>query len=124
MSDLLEAAAAALGTPAPLVRRSAAARAAETGVSMDEILTAWAGGAPVAAAPAPAPEASADTAPEPVAAEPASPPPAPEPATESFPVFEPAAVAVMEAEPEVDLEPVPMGVRVRTAVRIGAWIGA
>jgi hypothetical protein len=46
MSDILAAAAAALGTPEALVQRSAAARAAETGASVDDILTAWAGGAP------------------------------------------------------------------------------
>ncbi len=46
MSELLSAAAAALGLPEPLVRRSAEARAAETGTTVDEVLTAWAGGAP------------------------------------------------------------------------------
>lgn len=54
MSELLEKAAAALGLPQPLVQRSAAARAAETGADVDEILAAWAGGeapAPAAAAP-------------------------------------------------------------------------
>ena len=43
MSDLA-AAAAALGIPESLVQRSAEARAAETGASVDEILAAWAGG--------------------------------------------------------------------------------
>jgi mono/diheme cytochrome c family protein len=43
MSDL-SAAAAALGIPEMLVQRSAEARAAETGASVDEILAAWAGG--------------------------------------------------------------------------------
>ena len=51
MSEKLTAAAGALGLPEALVDRSAAARAAETGASVDEILTEWAGGeaAPVSA---------------------------------------------------------------------------
>jgi len=52
MSDIA-AAAAALGLPEVLVQRSAEARAAETGANVDEILTAWAGGA---APPAPTSE--------------------------------------------------------------------
>ncbi len=53
MSDLA-AAAAALGIPELLVQRSAEARAAETGASVDDILAAWAGGesGPSSAAPA------------------------------------------------------------------------
>jgi cytochrome c oxidase cbb3-type subunit II len=55
MSDLA-AAAAALGLPEALVERSAAARAAETGASVDDILAEWAGGAPAPVAePAEAP---------------------------------------------------------------------
>ena len=59
MSDLLAAAAARLGTPEALVKRSAEARAAATGASVDEILAAWAGG-----------EAAPAAAEEPTAAEP------------------------------------------------------
>ena len=44
MSDQLDSAAAALGVPASLAQRSAAARAAETGANVDDILAAWAGG--------------------------------------------------------------------------------
>jgi hypothetical protein len=47
MSDLSAAAAEALGVPETLVQRSAAARAAETGASVDEVLAAWAGGGDV-----------------------------------------------------------------------------
>jgi len=43
MSDLT-AAAAALGVPEAIVRRSAEARAKATGASVDEVLAAWAGG--------------------------------------------------------------------------------
>ena len=53
MSDLSAAAAAALGIPEAIVMRSAAARATETGMTVDEVLQAWAGGeaAPAGAAP-------------------------------------------------------------------------
>ena len=65
MSDLLEAASAALGVPAPLISRAAAARAAETGASVDEVLSAWAGGETVpAGAPAAAPAEAPDAEPE------------------------------------------------------------
>jgi hypothetical protein len=40
----LSGAAAALGLPEALVQRSAEARAAQTGQSVDDILAAWAGG--------------------------------------------------------------------------------
>ncbi len=60
MSDLSAAAAAALGVPEAIVMRSAAARAAETGMSVDDVLTAWAGGSTVAGStPPPAAEAPA-----------------------------------------------------------------
>jgi hypothetical protein len=56
MSELSAAAAAALGVPEALVQRSAAARAAETGRTVDEVLAAWAGGEEVpSSAPPPAP---------------------------------------------------------------------
>jgi len=122
VSDLLEAASTALGTPRDLVQRSAAARAAADGTSVDDILAAWAGDAPP---PSPAtepevvtpePEAEAEVAPEPVAAPTAvieePPPTPPEPST------------VYEPEADESLEPVPLATRVRTAVRIGAWTGA
>lgn len=57
MSDLA-AAATALGIPEALAQRSAEARAAETGATVEEILAAWAGGAsaPAASAPSEPPE--------------------------------------------------------------------
>ena len=55
MSENLTAAAQALGLPEPLVQRSAAARAAETGADAEEILAAWAGGEAPAAALTPEP---------------------------------------------------------------------
>ncbi len=122
MSELLTAASGALNLPEPLVERSAAARATANGSSVDEILAAWAGGAPVAAATASAPsEAPPDEVPTDEA------PSAPQPAVEEQPVAVAAAVAVIERpepEPETPLEPIPFGRRVRTAVRVGAWTGA
>lgn len=138
VSDLLEAAAETLGTPAALVQRSAAARAAAEGTDVDTILAAWAGGeAPAApqkteepeetAAPEPeSPEPEAPATEEPVAeeappaAEAPSPGPIPKPATAPVPTRVPEQVV----QPEVDLEPVPLRDRVRTAVRVGAWTGA
>ena len=127
VSDLLEAAAAALGTPAPLVQRSAAARAAANGSSTDDVLSAWAGGAPVAAPSAPKTEAVAEVVAE----------AAPAPQESLVAVAEQSAVTVgasmtgffpepMTARPEPaePLEPVPLRSRVRTAVRVGAWTGA
>ena len=57
MSENLSKAAAALGLPESLVQRSAQARAAASGVPVEEILAAWAGGgeAPAATSPPPAP---------------------------------------------------------------------
>ena len=62
MSDLA-AAAEALGIPEALVKRSAEARAAETGASVDDILAGWAGGegAPAPAETAPPTEAEEST---------------------------------------------------------------
>ncbi len=63
MSDLA-AAAAALGIPEVLAQRSAEARAAETGATVEEILAAWAGGAPAPAASTPSePSEPAEAAP-------------------------------------------------------------
>jgi len=117
VSDLLPAVAAALNAPESLVRRSAAARAAANGTTIDDVLAAWAGGAPVSvSAPAPASEAPA-----------AAPALSPEPIVTAA-VFEtPLPVAVIaqpEPEPEEPLEPVPLGMRIRSATRVGAWTGS
>ena len=87
MSDLLAAAAAALGAPEHLVERAALARAEADGTTYDAVLSAWGGGAPLPA-PSATPEPQAPpAAPAPPAAAPAA--VAPEPA--------PAAVAVAQA---------------------------
>lgn len=100
MSDL-SAAAAALGLPEALVQRSAAARAAETGSSVDEILAAWAGGEAPAAGAAPPADTVAET-PEPPAAveEEAVPEPSPQPA-----VVAPATPAPVAAAPAGPYKP-------------------
>ena len=123
MSDALLAAAteAIGGVPTELLRRSAQARAQAQGVSLDEVLRSWTGGAPM---PATA-RAPVETAPVEVAAtpepEPVAPPAAAEPAAEAAPV--PVATAVQVLEPAVALEPAPLGDRVRFAAGIGAVIG-
>jgi MFS family permease len=126
VSELLTAAADALNVPETLVQRSAAARATASGTSVDDVLSAWAGGAPAAgAAPSPAPAAEEPT---PTADEPTTEPApseAPEPEPAAQPDVAPAAAAVVvEPEPQVALEPVPLRRRVRTAMRVGAWTGA
>ena len=87
MSDLLAAAAAALGAPDHLVERAAQARAEADGTTYEEVLAAWGGGAPL-----PAPSATPEPPTPPTSSgSPATPPPlaAPEPV--------PAAVAVATA---------------------------
>ena len=66
MSDLVNKVAEILNAPVELVQRSAEARAAASGVSVDDVLSSWAGGESVAASAAPAPkeEASVEEAPK------------------------------------------------------------
>ena len=104
MSDIA-AAAAAMNIPESLVERSAAARAAATGSTTDEIIAAWAGGAPAPAASAPPPAEPAAEPAQPAEPEPqpmpASPAPA-EPPSPTQPATAPAAVPVsVPAEPPV-----------------------
>ncbi|MFQ5522925.1 MAG: cbb3-type cytochrome c oxidase subunit II [Acidimicrobiia bacterium] len=102
MSDLLSAAAAALGLPEPLVQRSAEARAAAGGASVDEILAAWAGGETAPAPPSPGPTTPAPTEAEPPpSAEPAAPEPAPSPPPPQIP----PAPAPPAAAPNTVYEP-------------------
>jgi hypothetical protein len=124
VSDLLTAAASALNVPEPLVERSAAARATANGTSVDDVLSAWAGGAPATgSAPAPPTTEAAEPEAEPAAAEP-SPGPAPRPEPVTTPEVLVPAAAIAIAEPEFVLEPIPLRRRVRTAMRVGAWTGA
>ena len=118
MSDLLQAASAALDTPTDLVQRSAAARAAANGTTVDEVLSAWSGGAPVTSAPVAEATPAVETTTE------VEPAPQPEPATPVMVIEEPQPQPEYEPEPEEPLEPVALGQRLKTAVRIGAWTGA
>ncbi|MDP9495239.1 MAG: hypothetical protein M3P87_08370 [Actinomycetota bacterium] len=124
MSDLLPTVAAALNTPESLIRRSAAARAAANGTTIDDVLAAWAGGAPAAtstttsAEPAPVPE------PEAVASQ-STASPEPEPAAAPVIASAPQVVTLApEPEPLAPLEPVALSVRIRKATRVGAWAGS
>ena len=63
MSDLVNKVAEILNAPVDLVQRSAEARAAASGVSVDDVLSSWAGGESVAA-PAPKEEAPVEKAPK------------------------------------------------------------
>ncbi|HEX6301876.1 MAG TPA: cytochrome c [Acidimicrobiia bacterium] len=139
----LSDAAAALGLPEALVQRSAEARAAESGTSVDDILAAWAGGEGVAAAPAGEPEAPSteEAAEQPEAAEepePAAPPTpvieTPEPVAAEAPVAPaaapsrapvPAEVTAAEAAhlPEVVTVPT-AGIKERTNFVIPRWLTA
>lgn len=141
MSDL-SAAAEALGVPEAIVQRSAAARAAETGMTVDEVLAAWAGGGSVAGAPATeqaTPEPEPETAPEAAAETEAEGAPAPEAAAPAEPAAVPAAAAVgpvtrapvptevtaAEAAslPEVITVPT-AGIRERTNLAVPRWLAA
>ena len=140
MSDYLSSAAEAMGTPETLVQRSAAARAAATGASVEDILAAWAGGS------APLPASATPPSPEPVAeqaaqapAEPAapqdlveSPQPAPEPAREPRPQPRvvparpvPETVGIEQADEWESVVTVPTaGLKERTRTRIPSWLTA
>jgi cytochrome c oxidase cbb3-type subunit II len=99
MSELLTSASAALGLPESLVRRSAEARAAETGASVDEVLAAWAGGGSVPTPPVGSPEpAEATTA----GGDPPDPSPAEEAAAVPAATQQPAVPA-----PDLDVRPEP-----------------
>ena len=107
------------GAPDHLVERSAAARAAASGMDAEAVLTAWSGGEALAAPP---PSVAAEEAPSPAepvgAPEPAvAPPPAP-------PIAAPAAAVMEEEEPEEIAEPVPWRQRVRLGARTGALLGS
>lgn len=134
MSELLAAAATALGAPEAIVRRSAEARAKAGGLTVEAVLEAWAGGsaattgASVAAPPAPAapiraaPTAFEETPGAAATAAPATMPAAPgPPSAAAAPVTGVAAVEIGEA---LGLEAVPLGERVKTAARIGAMTGS
>jgi Cytochrome C oxidase, cbb3-type, subunit III len=116
MSELSAAAAAALGIPEAIVQRSAAARAAETGMTVDEVLSAWAGGGSVAASSAPLDEPATDAS---EAAEaPAAEAAAPEPAQEAPVTDQPAAASAPAAPAVTTRSPVPATVSAAEAAAL------
>ncbi|HEX5671609.1 MAG TPA: hypothetical protein VFY46_02705 [Acidimicrobiia bacterium] len=118
MSEYLAAAAQALSAPEAIVKRSAEARAKAGGMSVDEVLAAWAGGVTVAATSTP------PVSPPPAAAAPAV---ETEPAPVSAPVVSAPVVAQAPAAPKKVEEVVPpasLRSRVKLAGRIGAMTGA
>jgi mono/diheme cytochrome c family protein len=143
VSDL-SAAAAALGVPEAIVQRSAAARATETGMTVDEVLAAWAGGEAAPAGAAPPAESESETDPAPVSS-PSDPPaeqeevestsvedeaPAPEaaPAPRAAAVTRspvPAQVTSAEAALLDEVVTVPTaGIRERMNLSVPAWLAA
>ena len=144
MSDLLAAAAAALGSPEAMVKRSAEARAKASGISVDQVLAAWAGGGMVEASAPPAP--TVEVAPPPMAAAPAlvatvapaaaaAPPPPPvvappsnvgaPPRTVTTALPPPAQVSVNEAARYPVVVTVPTaGLTERTAGGMPRWLTA
>ena len=108
----LAGAAAAMGLPEVLVQRSAEARAAETGDSVEAILAAWAGGEATASSPPP------DTEPEPTPAdepEGKSVEPEPQPAP-AVTIADPQPVASVASAPS--RAPVPSEVTVAEAAHL------
>lgn len=136
----LSAAAAAMGLPESLVQRSAEARAAETGASVDEILATWAGGTALEGATAPEPSPTPEpavqptaeptppepTSVEPVPAAPTQPPSQQEPALAASPTTRapiPDEVTLAEAAhlPEVITVPT-AGIKERTNFVMPKWL--
>lgn len=141
MSENLARAALAMNAPEVLVQRSAEARSQASGVPVEEILAAWAGGgsAPAASAgpapaaaqpPPPAPAPAPSPAPAPVApatpvaatAEPAPPPPAPVAAAPPPP---PSEVTTKEAVSFPVVVSVPTArLAERTSSTLPRWLAA
>ncbi len=113
------------GAPDHLIERSAEARAAAQGTTVDEVLTAWSGGEALAPSP-PAP--ASELAPAEAEAPPAPAPADPIPHEVPPPAFEPVAAVAFEAvEEEEEIEPIdpaPLADRVRLGARVGAALGA
>ena len=133
MSEFLTAAAANIGGPEDLVQRSAEARSAAGGGTVEEILAAWAGGAtpPTASAPAAAEAVPADEpTPAPVVTETTTEPEAPQSAVSTpAPVRQflptPDTVNRREAMAFDQVTTVATaGLKERTSVRMPRWLVA
>lgn len=116
----LAGAASAMGVPEPLVRRSAEARSKVSGIAVESILTAWAGGtAPSAPAPTPAETATPPAVP---AAEEPQPKDKPEmPPDTPPPVESPAPRSV---QPTVEATPILVGRKERPLAMVFASAAA
>lgn len=110
----LTAAAKALNAPEAIVKRSAEARAKTTGMSVDEILTAWAGGGDVPSAPTGVPDA-----PSPVASGDGPQPPIAELAGETIATPSPAAAASPTTIPGPGVSPLPAPTQVNPREALG-----
>ncbi|MDH3260940.1 MAG: cbb3-type cytochrome c oxidase subunit II [Acidimicrobiia bacterium] len=128
-SETLAGASEGMGVPAELVQRSAQARANADGIGVDEVLTAWSGGATITPA---APPAAREPIPEPgpaIEAPPAVAETAPQTAPTASPAAEPAivigapsAVVVLEA-PAPPASPVLKGRRESPVAVLAAAVG-
>ena len=142
MSENLARAAEAMGAPEILVQRSAEARSSASGVPVEEILAAWAGGgsapssppaapspAPAAPSPAPAPAAPVPTAAPVPPAAPAAPSPSPAPAPAApvvvAPLPPPSEVTTREAVSFPVVVSVPTArLTERTSSTLPRWLAA
>jgi hypothetical protein len=130
----LSAAAQALNAPESIVQRSAEARSKATGVPVEDILAAWAGGGTAPSAPVGAPAVAASPTPAPVAAAAvpveSSPPvasgePAATTVTTITPLPQPATVTPEEALTYPVVVSVPTaGLKERTASALPRWLAA
>lgn len=124
MDELLKQAAAALGYPETMVERSALARAKADGVSVEEVLAAWAGGGEIVAGAGgdtAEPAAAASDAPE---AAPAPPEPASGPVVEVLEGEAPPDAAVEAEEDEAPDEEEVEEERPRASSGIPRWLAA
>jgi hypothetical protein len=130
LSDVA-AAAAAMGVPEALVKRSAEARAKATGASADEILAAWAGGAPAPEAPSATEQRDAGRQKPGAGEEPATPPSGEEdvqketgtPGPPATPPLVPAASSVVRPASMVASPPVLVGDRQGVGVLMTGSLG-
>lgn len=124
MDELIKIIADQKGYPEDLVRRSAQARAQAKGVSMEDVVRAWAGEAPAPAATAPAAEAAAPAAAPPAAPaaeEGAAPVVAAEPEAPKVEVLQPEAVRERDAENDAEVE-APRPDRVPAGAGFPRWL--
>ena len=120
MSDLVNKVAEILNAPVDLVQRSAEARAAASGVSVDDVLNSWAGGESVAAS-APKEEAPVEDAP--VEEAPVEEAPVEEAPVEEAPKEEVVAAAVTrQVTKSVSFANETMGIKINSENLLPKWL--